>query len=75
MGRLNFPWFHLLPKDGEVFCFTGSSIEDLRQVVTLAEAGQLRNDTERFTFSEVPRAYAKLEQGALLGRAVVAPEA
>jgi propanol-preferring alcohol dehydrogenase len=75
MGRLNFPWFHLLPKDGEVFCFIGSSIEDLRQVVALAEAGQLRNDTERFAFSEVPQAYAKLEQGALLGRAVVAPEA
>ncbi len=75
MGRLNSPWFHLLPKDGEVFCFTGSSIEDLRQVVALAEAGQLRNDTERFAFSEVPQAYAKLEQGALLGRAVIAPEA
>jgi propanol-preferring alcohol dehydrogenase len=75
MGRLNFPWFHLLPKDGEVFCFVASTIEDLRQVVALAEAGQLRNDTERFTFSEVPQAYAKLEQGALLGRAVVAPEA
>ncbi len=74
MGRLNFPWFHRLPRDGEVFCFTGSSIEDLRQVVALAEAGRLRNDTEHFAFSEVPQAYAKLEQGALLGRAVVTPE-
>jgi hypothetical protein len=34
MGRLNLPWFHLLPKDGEVFNFTGSTIADLREVVT-----------------------------------------
>jgi alcohol dehydrogenase, propanol-preferring len=74
MGRLNHPWFHLLPKDGEVFNFTGSTIADLREVVALAEAGQLRNDTERFSFSEVPRAYARLESGSLLGRAVVAPD-
>jgi len=75
MGRLNCPWFHLWPKDGEVFSFTGSTIRDLQEVVALAEDGRLRNDTERFTFSEVPRAYAKLDRGELLGRAVVDPEA
>jgi propanol-preferring alcohol dehydrogenase len=74
MGRLNHPWFHLLPKDGEVFNFVGSTIADLRQVVALAEAGRLRNDTETFSFAEVPRAYAKLDGGELLGRAVVTPD-
>jgi alcohol dehydrogenase, propanol-preferring len=73
MGRLNHPWFHLLPKDGEVFNFTGSTIADLREVVALAEAGKLRNDTERFGFSEALKAYQKLEAGSLSGRAVVAP--
>lgn len=75
MGRLQHPWFHLLPKDGEVFNFTGSTIADLREVVALAEAGKLRNDTERFSFSEVPKAYQKLAAGTLTGRAVVTPEA
>lgn len=75
MGRLNFPWFHRLPKDGEVFSFTGSTIRDLQEVVALAEDGRLVNDTERFTFSEVPKAYQKLDRGELLGRAVVAPDA
>ena len=75
MGTLNLPWFHLLPRDGEVFCFTGSTIGDLEEVVALAEAGRLVNDTERFAFSEVPRAYHRLERGELVGRAVVAPEA
>jgi propanol-preferring alcohol dehydrogenase len=73
MGRLNRPWFHLLPKDGEVFNFTGSTIADLTQVVRLAEAGRLVNDTERFAFEDTPRAYAALEAGTLTGRAVVAP--
>jgi len=74
MGRLNAPWFHLLPKDGEVFNFTGSTIADLREVVALAEAGRLVNDTERFAFADTPKAYARLEAGTLTGRAVVAPE-
>ena len=74
MGRLNQPWFHLLPKDGEVFNFTGSTIADLREVVALAEAGKLRNDTEHFSFAQVPEAYAKLHAGTLRARAVVTPD-
>ena len=46
-----------------------------RRSLTLAEQGLLRNDTERFAFSQVPRAYEKLDQGQLLGRAVVIPDA
>jgi alcohol dehydrogenase, propanol-preferring len=73
MGRLERPWFHSLPKDGEVFTFTGSTIADLRAVITLAAAGRLRNDTERFDFDQVPEAYRRLERGELLGRAVIVP--
>jgi propanol-preferring alcohol dehydrogenase len=75
MGKLNAPWFYLLPKDGEVFTFTGSTIADLKAVVALAEQGKLRNDTESFGFSQVPEAYAKLDRGELIGRAVVLPAA
>ncbi|MBS0378716.1 MAG: NAD(P)-dependent alcohol dehydrogenase [Proteobacteria bacterium] len=74
MGRLNRPWFHLLPRDGEVFSFTGSTIADLEQVVALAEAGRLVNETETFAFSAVPEAYRRLDRGELLGRAVVVPD-
>lgn len=75
MGTLREPWFHVLPKDGEVFSFTGSTIADLKAVVALAEQGRVRNDTESFGFAQVPEAYAKLEHGQLLGRAVVLPAA
>jgi len=75
MGKLNRPWFHALPRDGEVFTFTGSTIADLREVVALAERGVLRNETELFTFGQVPEAYGKLERGELRGRAVITPEA
>jgi len=74
MGRLESPWFHALPKDGEVFTFTGSSISDLSEVVKLAEQGLLRNDTEHFAFDRVLQAYAKLIRGELTGRAVVTPQ-
>jgi len=74
MGKLNRPWFHALPKDGEVFTFTGSTIADLHEVVAPAESGVLRNDTELFAFGQVPEAYGKLERGELRGRAVVIPE-
>ena len=73
MGRLQRPWFHALPRDGEVFTFTGSSIADLRGVIELAERGELHNDTEFFAFDQVPEAYRRLEQGELTGRAVVLP--
>ena len=74
MGHLRSPWFHSLPKDGEVFTFTGSTIADLTEVVKLAEQGLLRNDTERFAFDQVPEAYRKLVRGELTGRAVVMPQ-
>jgi alcohol dehydrogenase, propanol-preferring len=74
MGRLHQPWFHALPRDGEVFTFTGSTIADLTAVIALAEQKRLRNDTERFRFDQVPEAYERLERGDLRGRAVVLPE-
>jgi alcohol dehydrogenase, propanol-preferring len=73
MGQLPSPWFHSLPKDGEVFTFTGSTIADLQEVVKLAEQGLLRNDSERFAFDQVLEAYGKLARGELTGRAVVMP--
>jgi alcohol dehydrogenase, propanol-preferring len=74
MGRLEQPWLHALPRDGEVFSFLGSTIADLREVVALAERGLVRNDTELFAFADVPRAYQRLERAQLRGRAVVSPQ-
>jgi len=73
MGKSNQPWFHTLPRDGEVFCFQGGSSSDTREVIALAEAGLIRNEVEVFPFSKVDEAYEKLDKGLLRGRAVVTP--
>jgi propanol-preferring alcohol dehydrogenase len=64
-GRLQAPLFRALPKDGEVFTFTGSTIADLHDVIALATAGALRNDVQRFPFDAVEDAYSRLAAGTL----------
>jgi propanol-preferring alcohol dehydrogenase len=73
-GTLNRNLWSYLPKDGELFTFQGGSIRDLREVIALVEAGLVRNETERFPFSQVEEAYRRLDAGKLRGRAVVTPD-
>jgi propanol-preferring alcohol dehydrogenase len=74
-GKLDRAWFGGLPADGEVFTFQGSSIADAQEVIALAGAGLVRNEVEEFGFDSVREAYAKLDSGALRGRAVVVLDA
>jgi propanol-preferring alcohol dehydrogenase len=73
-GTLRRPWFGGLPRDADVFTFQGSSIADVLAVLTLAEAGLVRSEVDRYPLSRVDEAYAALERGALRGRAVVTPD-
>jgi propanol-preferring alcohol dehydrogenase len=73
-GTLNRNLWSYLPKDGELFTFQGGTIRDLREVIALVEAGLVRNETERFPFSQVEEAYRRLDEGRLRGRAVVTPD-
>ncbi|MFI5495195.1 alcohol dehydrogenase catalytic domain-containing protein [Actinoplanes sp. NPDC051859] len=70
-GRLATPWFSTLPRDGEVFTFQGGSIADAQEVIALAQAGLIENIVEEFTFDQTEKAYKKLTNGRLSGRAVV----
>ncbi len=72
-GRLTRPWFHSLPRDGELCTFQGSDRADLEAVVALAGAGALRVEVERYALADVAAAYAALDAGSLVGRAVVVP--
>ncbi|MYU22394.1 alcohol dehydrogenase catalytic domain-containing protein [Streptomyces sp. SID8352] len=71
MGRLQAPWYGGLPRDGEVFTFQGSGIADVREVLTLAGSGRIRNNVDLFPFSRIEEAYGALRDGTLRGRAVV----
>jgi propanol-preferring alcohol dehydrogenase len=70
-GRLDKPWFGVLPRDGEVFTFQGATIADAQEVIALAAAGLIRNQVEEFAFEKVEEAYESLAAGTLTGRAVV----
>jgi alcohol dehydrogenase, propanol-preferring len=73
-GTFSRPWFGGLPRDADVFTFQGSSIADVQAVVTMAEAGLIRSDVDRYPLSRVGDAYGAMERGELRGRAVVTPD-
>jgi propanol-preferring alcohol dehydrogenase len=73
-GRLAAGWFGTLPRDGEVFTFQGGTVADAQEVIALADAGLLRNEVEEFPFGDVDKAYTRLAEGTLRGRAVIVPE-
>lgn len=72
-GGFRRPWFGGLPRDVEIFTFQGSDVADVKAVISLAEAGHIRNDVDRFPLDRVADAYAAMEAGTLRGRAVVNP--
>jgi alcohol dehydrogenase, propanol-preferring len=73
-GTFSRPWFGALPNEADIFCFQGSSIADVRDVLALADRGLIRSEIDVFGFSRVEEAYAALDAGRLRGRAVVTPQ-
>jgi propanol-preferring alcohol dehydrogenase len=51
----------------------GGTREDLIGALALAEVGHVRTSIERFALADVSRAFAALEAGRILGRAVLEP--
>ena len=73
-GSVAIGWGRL-PLECEVFIPQGGTIADLRDVITLAEAGEIRVDVELFPFAETAETYGKFARGELRTRAVVTPNA
>ena len=65
----------LVPLECEVFIPQGGTIAVLRDVIALAEAGEIRVDVELFPFAETAATYAKFARGELRTRAVITPNA
>lgn len=74
-GRLRRPVYGGLAADAELWTFQGSDLADARAVVELAASGRLQIDVDPYPLEAVHDAYAAMETGRLLGRAVVRPEA
>lgn len=71
LGTLKVGW-GTMATSCEFAISLGSKRADLREVCDLAARGLLRIDIERFAFDDVERAYDKLRDGRLSGRAVIA---
>src|SRR5438270_1314013 len=59
--------------DCDVFIPQGATIAELRDVVSIAQSGDVRIEVEQFAFDDTALAYERLRAGTLNGRAVVLP--
>jgi propanol-preferring alcohol dehydrogenase len=65
--------FGTLPFEAQLTLpYWGTAVE-LMEVLELARAGRIRAHVERFSLDDAPRAYEKMRQGELDGRAVICP--
>src|SRR5689334_4959313 len=61
----------LLPLECELWIPMAASIADLREVIALAEQGELRIEVETFAFEDTAKAYERFTAGEIRTRAVV----
>lgn len=69
-GTLALQW-GTIPFECTLWYMQASTIDDLRQVVALAQSGKVRIDVETFAFDDTPAAYAAMSAAATKSRAVV----
>lgn len=72
-GTVKVGW-GLLPGNCDLFIQFGGTTADFYDVIAMAEAGRLTIDIERFPFDRTLDAYARVDAGAVTGRAVVTIE-
>jgi propanol-preferring alcohol dehydrogenase len=65
--------FFTVPYEVSMATTYWGSLPELHEVVALAEAGRIRAHVERFSLDDAPKAYARMAEGTLRGRAVIIP--
>ncbi|HET8595379.1 MAG TPA: NAD(P)-dependent alcohol dehydrogenase [Intrasporangium sp.] len=65
--------FFTMPWETKVRAPYWGTRSELFEVLDLARSGHIHVETERFTLDDAPRAYERLHEGTLRGRAVVVP--
>lgn len=65
--------FHEMPRDASVAAPYAGATPDLRDVVRLAQDGQVHADIVQVGFADLARTYAEMDAGKLQGRAVLVP--
>jgi propanol-preferring alcohol dehydrogenase len=65
--------FFTVPYEVSMATTYWGSLSELREVLALAEDGKVRAHVERFTLDDAPKAYQRMAEGTLRGRAVIVP--
>ncbi len=72
MGGATIPvGFFTMPYEASVSTTYWGYRDELMEVIDLAKEGKLKVHVEKFAIDDAPKAYQKLHDGSLLGRAVV----
>jgi len=75
LGGGTFPLrYGALPHAATIGFTFGGSLDDLAEVVALAEHGRVRPRIQHFRFDRIDEAYRALHEGQIEGRAVILPE-
>jgi propanol-preferring alcohol dehydrogenase len=67
--------FHEMARDSSVTVPYAGTLNELYEVLELAQSGLIKPDVERVSFANVLDAYQRLDSGRLRGRAVLVPGA
>ena len=74
IGGGSYPFsFFTVPYEVSFATTYWGSLSELREVLALAEAGKVRAHVERFSLDDAPKAYTRMAEGTLRGRAVIVP--
>jgi propanol-preferring alcohol dehydrogenase len=71
-GSVAFDFFRLAP-EASLTTVVAGTLDDLREVVALAQAGRIRSRVRPYPLAEIGRALDDLRHGRVDGRAVVVP--
>jgi propanol-preferring alcohol dehydrogenase len=70
----DFTWnFYALPYEVNLTTSFWGSLAELHEVIALAQRGLINPHVERFPLSDAMKAYQRMEEGQLSGRAVIVP--
>jgi len=65
--------FHEMARDSSVTVPYAGTLDELYEVLELAQSGLIKPDVEKVSFENVLNAYERLDSGRLRGRAVLVP--
>ena len=72
-NQIRFPLVPSVFNEHKIHCSFWGNYNELREVISLASKGKLKHKINRFALRDINKAINKLQNGEILGRAVIVP--